>query len=148
MSCTRDDFSAKISLKEHFWRDLIGVWKITLLTKDPVSSIILKANNNKLIKKKSTKLFCINLWVWLWLKQVPSSTCCVVQCHEWLDCPYKKICKQIGQLASQPATTSTDVLSQNLSKGTSAYTPRGRTRLGNPAQWSTITIGKLGLAGW
>ena len=36
MSCTRDDFSAKISLKEHFWRDLIGVWKITLLSKDPV----------------------------------------------------------------------------------------------------------------
>ena len=25
MSCTRDDFPTKISLKEHFWRDLIGV---------------------------------------------------------------------------------------------------------------------------
>ena len=25
MSCTRDDFYAKISLKEHFWQDLIGV---------------------------------------------------------------------------------------------------------------------------
>ena len=36
MSCTRDDFSTKISFKEHFWRDLIGVWKITLLSKDPV----------------------------------------------------------------------------------------------------------------
>ena len=36
MSCKRDAFSAKISLKEHFWRDLIGVWKITLLSKDPV----------------------------------------------------------------------------------------------------------------
>ena len=35
MSCTRDNFSAKISLKDHFWRDLIGVWKITLLSKDP-----------------------------------------------------------------------------------------------------------------
>ena len=36
MSCTRDDFYAKISLKEYFWQDLIGVWKITLLSKDPV----------------------------------------------------------------------------------------------------------------
>ena len=25
MSCTRDEFSAKISLKEHFWQDLIGL---------------------------------------------------------------------------------------------------------------------------
>ena len=38
MSCTRDDFSTKISLKEHFWQDLIGVWKITLLSKDPVGT--------------------------------------------------------------------------------------------------------------
>ena len=36
MSCTRNDFSAKISLKDYFWWDLIGVWKITLLSKDPV----------------------------------------------------------------------------------------------------------------
>ena len=34
--CTRDYFSAKISLKEYFWQDLIGVWKITILSKDPV----------------------------------------------------------------------------------------------------------------
>ena len=36
MSCTRDYFYAKISLKEYFWQDFIGVWKITLLLKDPV----------------------------------------------------------------------------------------------------------------
>ena len=36
MSYTTDNFSAKISIKEHFWQDLIGVWKITLLSKDPV----------------------------------------------------------------------------------------------------------------
>ena len=39
MSCTRDDFSNKISLKEQFWQDLIGVYKITLLLKDPVEPI-------------------------------------------------------------------------------------------------------------
>ena len=39
MSCTRDDFYAKISLEEYFWQDLIGVRKITILSKDLVRTI-------------------------------------------------------------------------------------------------------------
>ena len=47
MSCTRDDLSAKISLKEHFWWDLIGVWKITLLSKDPVEFLVYQIKNHQ-----------------------------------------------------------------------------------------------------
>ena len=39
MSCTREDFSTKISLKMLFWKDLKGVLKKSFILKDPVVDI-------------------------------------------------------------------------------------------------------------
>ena len=38
MSCIREDFSTKISLKMHFWKDLRGVLKKSFILKDPVAT--------------------------------------------------------------------------------------------------------------
>ena len=61
MSCTRDDFSAKISLKEHFWPELIGVWKIALLSKDPVELRVRLELRVKQWQQAKYSTFCM-LW--------------------------------------------------------------------------------------
>ena len=56
--------SNKISLKEHFCRDLIGVWKITLLSKDPVEKNKLYHNvaNGKCYEKETKRNFGNTFW--------------------------------------------------------------------------------------